>query len=169
MSFRAASTSAAETAAARRAYLNGKFGRTGNLDADINARGIENAIRVNAQRGADFARIDEGLGAISGPQAFGTRAHQYFERFNNRLANRSAGTYDVATEQYRNPFGGIVWPRSPQSIGADVLYKSWESTGAATIYDLKTFSTVPRAIRPGRQNDFLRRFGAQAQEIYVPQ
>src|SRR5262249_53914326 len=80
-------------ASGRRAYLNAKFGRSGNLDSDINARGIDNAIRANAQRAADFARRDRGLGNIrNNPQAFGTRAHDYFERFNNRLSNRVAGT-----------------------------------------------------------------------------
>lgn len=83
--------------------------------------------------------------------------------------NLLAGTYRVATEQYRNPLGRVVFPRSADSIGADVLYTPWASSTPTTIYDLKTFSTVPRPISPGRQTEFRIRFGAPAQEIFVPQ
>jgi hypothetical protein len=150
---------------AYRAYLNAKFGRSGNLDADINARGIDDAIRVNAYRSVSYAR----LSGTTSAQSFGTEAHQFFQRFNNRLANRVAGTYDVATEQFRDPLGVVVANRSPGSIGADVLYRPWRSSSPPTIFDLKTFNNAPRPINNARQIQFLRRFGSTAQEIYVPQ
>jgi len=156
--------------ALRRAYLNAKFNRSGNLDADINARGIDSAFRVNAELAADYARLDQALGRIENtPGAFGVRAHRYFEMLNNRTMNRVAGTYRVAVEQFRDPKGRIVLPRSAGSIGADVLYRPWESKSAPIIYDLKTYSVVPRPIRPARQLEFKLRFGARSQEIYVLQ
>lgn len=115
----------------------------------INARGIEDAIRVNAYRSVSYARLSRTTSA----QGFGIEAHQFFERFNNRLANRVAGTYDVATEQFRDPLGNIVANRAPGSIGADVLYRPWGSSAPPTIFDLKTFNTVPRPISAARQTE----------------
>lgn len=135
------------------------------MDLDINPKGIDDAIRVNAYRSVSYAR----LSGTTSAQGFGTEAHQFFETFNNRLANRVAGTYDVATEQFRNAAGRVVANRSSGSIGADVLYTPWGSSAPPTIFDLKTFNTILRPISTARQDQFFLRFGSRAQEIYVPQ
>src|SRR5262249_39402846 len=100
---------------------------------------------------------------------FGTEAHQFFERFNNRLANRVAGTYGVSTEQFRDPLGFVGPPRTTGSIGADVLYACWRSTNTSALYDLTTFSVVGRPIGATRHPLFIDRFGVRAQEIFVRQ
>ena len=160
----AAGNGAAGSNAAKRVYLNQEFGRSGNLDADINARGIEDAIRVNAYRSVTYTRAE----GITNPSAFGTRVHQLFQRFNSRLANRVAGSYHVATEAFRDAIGLVQAPRSSGTIAVDVMYRPWGSpTGhfAPVIYDLKTYTTIPRRIAQARQNEFMFRFGARAQEL----
>ena len=150
----------------RRAYLNQKFGRSGNLDLDINARGINDAIRANADLATGRAVAEAAPGAT--PGAIGTRAHQIFERLNNRLANRVAGSYRIGTEEFRNAAGVSVAPRSAGSISADVYYRPWANPGAApTIFDLKTYGTTPTPISATRQLEFLRRFGSPATEIFM--
>ena len=154
---------------ARRAYLNAKFGRSGDLHADINARGIDDAILKNAEVAAGFARGDLRIGSVNtSAQAFGTRAHSYFERLNNRLSNRVAGSYRVATEEFRDSLGQIVGRRSSSSIGADVLVEQWGSGSFFRNYDLKTYGTIQRPISAARQRQFQVRFGMSATEIFVP-
>ena len=96
-------------AALRRAYLNAKYRGGGSLDAQINARGLDDAIQQNAFLATDMARADRVAGRIgSSPNAVGIRAHSHFQRLNNRLGNRIAGDFSVATERFKDAAGLTV-------------------------------------------------------------
>lgn len=126
--------------------------------------------RTLVLQSAGLVRLDRSAGRISsGPQAFGTRAHRYFERLNNRLSNRVSGKYKVSTEQFRTRRGGITPRRRKGTIGADVIVESADTPGVLRNFDLKTYTTVQRPISTRRQNGFLRRFRRIAEEIFVRQ
>jgi hypothetical protein len=164
-------------AASRRAYLNAKFGRTGNLNADINARGLDNSIRQNAILATDMARADRIAGRIgSDARAVGIRAHSHFERLNNRLGNRIAGDFRVATEQFRDSTGAIRPKRlvtfasgfqlrlpQPGTIGADLVLTG--RNGVTRLFDLKTHNGTLGTMSASRELQFLSRFNAQSMDL----
>ncbi len=151
-----------------RAYLNAKYGRTGNLDNDINMRSMQEAIQRNAAEAVAWTRVQPGV------TNFGTTAHARFAELNMGLRTRYAGTFDIRAEQFRNAAGREIWSgrrvntgfRPPGTIGADVVISPWGSPTLIGNYDLKTYLYTPRAIGPTRQGEFRARFGLPAQEIY---
>jgi len=159
----------ASATSARRAELNAKFGRSGSIDSDINNRGVVDTIQRNATESVIKTRDDLAAGAIStGPQAFGTRAHRYFEILNKRIQTQMAGLFRVKPEQFRDSTGAVVPRRSSGSIGSDVLVEPWNAPVALWNFDLKTHGGIEIPISPARQLEFQLRFGAQAEEIYRP-
>lgn len=128
------------------------------------------AIGHNADVATELARRAAARGRISGSaQDFGTRAHLYFERLNNRLNARlidEGSTFRVATEEFRDAAGGLTLPHAKGSIGADAVIRSVDDPAYLQIFDFKTHGGILRPISPGRQTQFIDRFGTSATEIY---
>ena len=72
----------------------------------------------------------------------------------------------VFLEQFRDALGKLVSTREKGSIGPDVIIQSISDSGFIRIFDLKTHGGIERLISSARQNKFLRRFGAFAEEIF---
>lgn len=157
------SAAAAEALAARRAYLDAKFGRSGDLQRDINYRGVVEQIEINAGLSADFA-----VGTPRTYGRFGTKAHGEFERLNDMTNQKIVGTdYSIITEQFRGPsIGGgpglITSRRATGSMGIDALleYRGTPEIG----FDLKT----GRGWSASTLMDLQLRFGIPIRQIYTP-
>jgi hypothetical protein len=153
----------------RRAELNARFGRSGDLNQDINERGLVDSVRRNSSEAVQLTRADVASGVLKpSSQSFGTRAHTYFEWLNEKLGTRVSGLYRVLPEQFRNAAGAIVPRRNSGSIGTDVLIEPWNQATARWNFDLKTHGGVEVPISSQRQAQFTIRFGIPAQELYQP-
>jgi hypothetical protein len=140
----AASAAKAEQAAARRAELNTKYGCSGDLDADINERGVVDSIRQNAQQARDITRVERAAGSV-GPSAsaFGTRAHSVFERLNEALARRVEQLgFNIEAELFLASTGRKVPKHTTGSIGADVVVEGLTGASAFSIENLCQSSKV---------------------------
>ncbi len=151
-----------ESLAARRSYLNDKFGRTGDLDRDINYRGVVENLHSNADSAAEFA-----VGTPRTYGRFGTKAHNEFERLNVLTNQRIVGTdYSIVVEQFRGPSVGggpglVTTRRAAGSMGIDALvqYRNIPQIG----FDLKT----GRGWSPSTVAQIQLRFGVPIKEIYT--
>ena len=145
----------------RRSELNAKFGRTGDLNRDINYRGVIEKIRENADLSADYA-----LGTPRTYGRFGTKAHGEFERLNDLTNQRIVGTdYSLLSEQFRGPsIGGgpglVTSRRATGSMGLDVQvqYQGVPQIG----FDLKT----GRGWNLKTFNEVQQRFGIPVHELH---
>jgi hypothetical protein len=131
---------------------------------------VVDTIEDNADLAVELARRAAAKGRISsGSQAFGTRAHLYFERLNKRLArwlDDNGSSIKVEVEEFRNAAGKLVSRRAKGAIGADVKVTDVLDSTVLLIFDLKTHGGIIVFISKLRQLEFFRRFGANAQEIF---
>jgi hypothetical protein len=128
------------------------------------------SIYRNADKAVELARRAATRGRIGkSPQAFGTRAHLYFKRFNERLNRRLAkkgNRFRVSAEEFRTERGTITEIHARDSIGADAVVTDSLNKNYKRVFDLKTYQAIKRPIAESRQREFKRRFGSQAREIY---
>jgi hypothetical protein len=88
---------------------------------------------------------------------------------NNRLNRRlieEGSDLRVFAEEFRDALGNLVGRRASGSIGADVIIRSLTDPSILQIFDLKTHGGILRLISAARQNEFLRRFGANVVELF---
>ncbi|MGC4002699.1 MAG: hypothetical protein QM811_05995 [Pirellulales bacterium] len=127
-------------------------------------------ISHNADVATELARRAVARGRITGsPQAFGSRAHRYFEGLNRRLNARLAkegSKFRIASEEFRDADGLVTSRNADNSIGADTVLRSIDDPNFIQIFDLKTHGGTLRPIPASRQTQFIDRFGTSAQEIY---
>ena len=128
------------------------------------------AVHHNADVAVELTRRAAARSTVlSGPQAFGTRAHRCFEWLNNRL-NRSlveeGSSIRVIAEEFRDSLGAVVSRRASGSIGADAIVRDAANSSILRIFDLKTHGGTLTMISAVRQAKFLSRFGATASEIF---
>ena len=128
------------------------------------------AVHHNADVAIELTRRAAARGTMpSGPQAFGTQAHRYFEWLNTRL-NRSlieeGSSIRVIAEEFRDSLGAVVSRRAKGSIGADAIVRDAANPSILQLFDLKTHGGIISSISVARQSEFLKRFGAIASEIF---
>jgi len=131
---------------------------------------VIDGINHNADIATELARRAVKRGDVSGgARAFGSRAHSYFEKLNNRLNRRlrsKNSSLEVVSEEFRDVFKKVSGRRAAGSIGPDTIIRDSLDPSVNLIFDLKTHGGVLRYISERRQNEFLRRFGARAVEIF---
>jgi hypothetical protein len=124
----------------------------------------------NADLATEMARRAAARGRLNGtPQHFGDYAHIRFEQLNERLNRRllaEGSSFRVEPEVFRDAAGYETSRGAAGSIGADVVLTSVNDAAYIEIFDLKTHGGVMRLISQSRQDEFLSRFGARAQEIF---
>ena len=130
-------------------------------------------IERNADIAVELTRRQATRGLVkSGDQAFGSRSHLLFDKLNQRLDRELVGSgsdFRLQSELFRNSNGVTIGRNAPGSIGADAFLTSRGiDPFYARVFDLKTYGSTQIQIPSARQNLFQNRFGAQAQEIYVP-
>ncbi|MBX7059961.1 MAG: hypothetical protein K1X75_18005, partial [Leptospirales bacterium] len=145
------------------------FGRGPAFDLH-SEQGVVNAINHNADVATALTRRALSRGRInSGASPFGTRAHSYFEKLNNRLNRRmvdSGSSFRLRAEVFRDAMGRDVSRRAAGSIGADALLLNTRDSTFKRVFDLKTYGTTQYPISGSRQQLFWKRFQAFAEEIY---
>jgi hypothetical protein len=128
------------------------------------------AINRNADIASELARRAAARGRIgSTPQAFGKRAHLYFERLNKRLNERLSNRgsrFRVSAEEFRSERGRIVPRNTAGSIGGDAVVTNTKNARDIAVFDLKTYEATKRPIPASRQHEFKTRFGSPAEELY---
>ncbi|MBX3469260.1 MAG: hypothetical protein KF878_20490 [Planctomycetes bacterium] len=137
--------------AARRAQLNARFGRSGNLNQDINARGIASELRKNAAQA--ITNTPKVIPRQRG--LFGTAAHVAFERLNQGLIQKARQQgLTLHLEGFRMPSGlPAAYRRAPGSIGLDAVVG--DARGVPLIgVDLKTGRHWSRAQKARYQARF---------------
>ncbi|MCE9600581.1 MAG: hypothetical protein K8S54_21665, partial [Spirochaetia bacterium] len=135
-------------------------------EALMTEAGIVAAVNKNADLAVELARRALANGRINGgAQAFGSRAHMYFDRLNRRLASqleRVGSEFSLQSEVFFDRAGTQYLHRVAGTIGPDaVIYN--EAGKIIRALDLKTGLT---AIQKSRQAEFLRRMGIEVEEIF---
>jgi hypothetical protein len=131
---------------------------------------VTKAINRNADIATELARRALERGKIGdSPSAFGTYAHEMFDKLNKRLDRNllsEGSSYRVSAEEFRDLTGGPAFRNAKGSIGPDVRIYDSATGSSLKVLDLKTYGNVQLPINNARQQLFIKRFGLPAEEIY---
>ncbi|WP_143873516.1 hypothetical protein [Catenovulum sediminis] len=132
--------------------------------------GVLHEINRNADIAMELTHRALARGRINNTaQAFGTRAHKYFERLNDRLNMRLSDAdspFSLQVEPFRDNNGALVGNnvRLPGTIGADI--EIFDNGNIIKALDLKTHGGIEKLIAQNRQADLTKRIGVSVEEIF---
>ena len=154
--------------------------RIADCVGDLNSLdNVIHEINRNADIAVELTQRALTRGRITGSaQAFDTHAHKVLEGLNNRLNNRlieQGSSLRLSAAEFRFADGALSTARgrgtgtirAKGTIAADArVFDIVNPDKTLKLLDLKTHGGIERLISTSRQNQFIERFGVQAEEIF---